>query len=452
MIPVLIPVLKIQYRQIPNTGIENKSVFCKPYFAVSIQENMKKHTIFEKSLRMVYNDPKVNVKYQMKNHSHRTEIVKMLLQHGADLEESSNLYQTPLLLAAENGFLDAARILIEKGAEVNVQDNKNFTPLHHALNLKNEEFIKYLIDNKASVNVRSVDHTYPIHMASKSGHTKIVKLLIEEGADVNVVNTENNKHYTPLCWAVMKGHLDIFEILLQSSAKVNLPDLEQNKPIHHAAAIGHFEMAKLLLNHGANINAMNEKHQRPISLAVANGFLEVTKLLIQNGADLNFNDKTGMDPLCIAISKGINIFRINTLIRRCIMLEKEFHEFAEFRWFPFKNIPHTIVDALIRNGANVDIKKTEKLTLFHIAMLVNAKMLPKLLTYSTMDINATSFNDETLLHFAVRLGLTKAIKTLIQHGASLNSKIDEKKTPLELVLKKKHPNNLKHILYLQQDL
>ena len=35
LIPVLIPVLKIQYRQILNTGIENKSVICKPYLRIS---------------------------------------------------------------------------------------------------------------------------------------------------------------------------------------------------------------------------------------------------------------------------------------------------------------------------------------------------------------------------------------------------------------------------------
>ena len=32
----MIPVLKIQYQQIPNTGIENKSVFCKPYLVVVV--------------------------------------------------------------------------------------------------------------------------------------------------------------------------------------------------------------------------------------------------------------------------------------------------------------------------------------------------------------------------------------------------------------------------------
>ena len=310
--------------------------FTPLHCAVSVQENLRMPTIFEKSLHMVHEAPKENDKYKRKTQDHRTEIVNMLLESGANFEESSNLNQTALLLATENGFLDAAKILIEKGAKVNVQDNKKFTPLHYAINLKNEEFIKYLIGKKASINVSSVDNTYPIHMASKSGLTKIVKLLIEEGADVNVVNIENNKHYTPLCWAVMEGHLDVFEILLQSSARVNLPDLEQNKPIHHAAAIGHFEMAKLLLNHGVNINAMNEKHQRPISLAVANGFLEITKLLIQNGADLNFNDKTGMDPLCIAISKGIKIYRIDTLIRRCFLLGKEFYELQSSDYFNSK--------------------------------------------------------------------------------------------------------------------
>ena len=108
---------------------------------------------------------------------------------------------------------------------------------------------------------------------------------------------------------------------------------------------------------------------------------------------------------------------------------------------------------LIRNGADVDLwnKADDHLPLFHISMLINLKMLPKLLLYSKVDINSMSFNDETLLHFAIRLGLTKSIKILILHGASLNSRIGDKNTPLELVLEEKPLDDLKHILYLQQN-
>ena len=379
--------------------------------------------------------------------------------------------------------ISLARMLIEHGANINAQDNEKLTPLHYALNFNDLDFIKYLINQKASVNVSSFNRTYPIHTASKNGHAEMVKLLIDHGAyprgaHVNVIDSEG---YTPLDFAVIHGHFDVVNTLLEHGANVNQQDFKQNQPIHHAAHQGNLEIAKLLLQNGANvsakdsykntplmlaveknqvemskmlienganINEMNKIHERPISIAVQNGHLEVTKLLIQNGAELNFNV---FCPLPIAVSNGINIFIIKQHILLCVQFGLEFHDQFSQHWeyLDRKDIPEDIVELLIRNEANVDIKKkSDKLTLFHIAMTVNPKLLPKLFPYSKMDINARLFNDETLLHFAIRLGFYESIPILIQNGASLNTKNGENMSPLEMALKKKTPNVMKRILNL----
>ena len=386
------------------------------HLAVSTHLQGKSKTKFAKHLEMVYGDSKQN---DMMTQSHRADMVKTLLQRGANYDEKTKMNQTPLLLATENGFLEAAKILIEKGAKVNVQDNRKFTPLHNALFFDNEEFIKFLIDQNASINVSSVNGTFPIHVASSNGHAKIVKLLIDHGADIEVIDI-----------------------------------IEHNKPIHYAARFGQLKVAKLLLENGTNINERNKIGERPITLAVHNGQLEMTKLLIQNGAELNFNDNDHLIPLHFAVSDGTNITRLKAIVMSCILNGMKFCE-CTHKFFQGSGIyvPEEIVDVLIRNGADVDLwnKADNHLPLFHISMIVNTKILSRLLLYSKVDINAMSFNDETLLHFAIRLGLTESIKILIQHGASLNSKIGDLNSPLELVLGKKHPNDLKHILYLQQD-
>ena len=63
----------------------------------------------------------------------RLEIVQILLKNYAHIEEPTSLDETPLLLAAKNGFYEIGRLLLIHGASVNVKDYKELTPLHHAV-------------------------------------------------------------------------------------------------------------------------------------------------------------------------------------------------------------------------------------------------------------------------------------------------------------------------------
>ena len=63
----------------------------------------------------------------------KIEIVKILLKHGAKLDEASYGEQTALHFAALNGNLLIAELLIDNGATVNTLDSENLTPLDCAL-------------------------------------------------------------------------------------------------------------------------------------------------------------------------------------------------------------------------------------------------------------------------------------------------------------------------------
>ena len=63
----------------------------------------------------------------------KIEIVRILLKHGAKLDEASYSKQTALHFAALNGNLLIAELLIDNGATVNTLDSENFTPLDCAL-------------------------------------------------------------------------------------------------------------------------------------------------------------------------------------------------------------------------------------------------------------------------------------------------------------------------------
>eukprot|EP00919_Chromeraceae_sp_WS-2016_P078253 GHVR01185308.1.p1 GENE.GHVR01185308.1~~GHVR01185308.1.p1 ORF type:complete len:144 (+),score=6.42 GHVR01185308.1:273-704(+) len=94
---------------------------------------------------------------------------------------------TPLILASRKGLTDIARLLIDKGADVNVQDKDEDTPLILATNKGLTDIVRLLIDKGADVNVQAKDEDTPLILASRKGLTDIARFLIDKGAEVNAV-------------------------------------------------------------------------------------------------------------------------------------------------------------------------------------------------------------------------------------------------------------------------
>eukprot|EP00250_Pteridium_aquilinum_P025221 c30380_g1_i1 orf=483-1451(+) len=58
-----------------------------------------------------------------------TQLMKLMLAQGMDPNTLDCSHQTPLHIAAANGFLECARLLLEYGAEPNIPDDENSVPL-----------------------------------------------------------------------------------------------------------------------------------------------------------------------------------------------------------------------------------------------------------------------------------------------------------------------------------
>jgi hypothetical protein len=94
------------------------------------------------------------------------EIVKYLVEHGADIDKSDNSRdKTPLLAASFKGHFDIVKYLVEKGAKVNVQSINGFTPLHDAAYVGNFEVVKYLVEHGADVRIRNKHNQTAIETA-----------------------------------------------------------------------------------------------------------------------------------------------------------------------------------------------------------------------------------------------------------------------------------------------
>ena len=74
------------------------------------------------------------------------------------------------------------RLLLEHGADINVQDNNGWTPLHSASYDGALEVVRVLLEHGADVEVKKNDRMTALQEAAGRGHEKVVELLREHGA------------------------------------------------------------------------------------------------------------------------------------------------------------------------------------------------------------------------------------------------------------------------------
>ena len=80
------------------------------------------------------------------------EMVKELIQAGADIEGRDKDGETPLIWASSYGHLEIVQELIQAGADVNAKDNDACTPLIWASSRGHLAVVQELIKSGANVN------------------------------------------------------------------------------------------------------------------------------------------------------------------------------------------------------------------------------------------------------------------------------------------------------------
>ena len=151
--------------------------------------------------------------------------VEAVIKAGTDVNAINELgWRTPLMNAAgRNNNPEVLRVLIQAGANVNAKDNYGSTPLMYAALNDNSEVFKALIQAGANVNAKNDDGWTPLMLAAGDNSAEVVSVLIKGGADVNAKFDDGR---TALSFAAKENGPEVVSLLLASGAAVSENDVQ----------------------------------------------------------------------------------------------------------------------------------------------------------------------------------------------------------------------------------
>jgi ankyrin repeat protein len=130
------------------------------------------------------------------------------IEAGADVNCCETGGATPLAIAAKCRP-DLVKRLLDAGADVSLPGEDRITPLHQAVEYDNEEIVSILLERGADVGARDGLEETPVHWAAWTGHHRTGKLLLKAGGDPLL---PNGGGFSPLDLAKMQSHDTVIKL------------------------------------------------------------------------------------------------------------------------------------------------------------------------------------------------------------------------------------------------
>ena len=301
------------------------------------------------------------------------DIVRVLLENGADVKARTGVRQlrvmldqgppgvktsrehahtigaggsTPLLFAAMSGDAESARLLLDRGADVNDTAADGNSALVLAAFQGNGAVARLLLDRGADPNAAGAGYS-ALHAAVLRGDAETVKALLAKGATPDAQLTRgspvrrfgsqwalshNLAGATPLFIATLFLEVDLMRALLAAGASPALALANGISPVFVAAGaeVAHearpsdvarlgindsdapdiprpepdlLVATRLLLDSGAKVTEMDAAGDTPLHAAAAAAHTSVIQLLVERGAAIDATNKAGQTPLALTLPR-----------------------------------------------------------------------------------------------------------------------------------------------------
>ncbi|KAG9500800.1 hypothetical protein J7337_006480 [Fusarium musae] len=195
-----------------------------------------------------------------------TNMVKWLIEANAELNVSySDSKSTPLHEAT--AYPEIVRLLIQHGADINKVNDVSRTALNFAVSANHLATVQILLhESKTKPDLGTDTIQWDLRMVVGAGYTGVVEALLEAGADVNNVNDDGET----LMISAIKSHTlpDMVRKVLEYNPDLELRDNKENTVLHHIKPTTNLETVRLIVNAGGKLNVSNSKEETPLFHAI----------------------------------------------------------------------------------------------------------------------------------------------------------------------------------------
>ena len=185
---------------------------------------------------------------------------------------------TAVLVAAELDSADVMKVLIDAGADIETKNNEGRSPLSMASKFGKLEVVKVLVRAGAKVCVTDNIGGTCLTLAGGRGHTETVRtLLCMPGVDVN---DSFHRNYTALLCAVRQEDSDLVQVLIGAGADIEVKDGSGCSPLHTACEKGELAIVQMLVEAGADVRVVDDRGNTCLLLAADHGHTETVRYLV----------------------------------------------------------------------------------------------------------------------------------------------------------------------------
>jgi ankyrin repeat protein len=345
-----------------------------------------------------------------------SQMVRLLIAHGADVKAKDKEGMTPLHCAAYFGDRNVVQLLLAEGAEVNartVRDPKpdaiawerdlgyrlgpGVTPLHEAVAGWDPGVVELLLAHGADVRAADEAGMTALHKAAAKGRASVTQLLLARGAEVNA---KDGKGATPLAYALPRGHVKTAKMLIASGAE----GVDVKKHLATTYREGAYVEVPPLHEALSSSSRPQEEPSSGKSDPNDRAFRrEWVELLLANGADPNERDQRGDTPLHSAVLLGND----------------------------------ELASLFITHGTGVNARNRSNLAALHYAAAGGRTAIVAELVAKGAEVNARDDHGDTPLHAAALRGHTEVVEVLVSHGADVSVKNSRGRTPLDEAIRQR---------------
>lgn len=223
---------------------------------------------------------------------------RLLVHHGAALENQNEFGETAVMLASKRGKLELVRLLAISGADVEATDFASWTCLHFAAGGGRLELFVWLVNRGLQHRAKNSLGWSAIQYASF--RTVFSSFLLNFGSLTDKI--EGFTFANPgalMSWgpAWPKEHFNMYLRRLgleRLRALANLEPMDSWSPLCILSSIGQILAVTNVLRLGADVDFEGSPHGSALMSACSSGRLETVKILVRHGAAVSYLGKGGI--------------------------------------------------------------------------------------------------------------------------------------------------------------